>query len=157
MEFRRAESSDASDLLVWRNDPATIASSLTGAGVAAADHFAWIARVLASPDYILLMAEQAGEKLGMVRFDREDGGAWEVGINLAPSARGRGLAAGVLAGSIAAAFPDDRRPVLVAQVKRSNPASWRIFERCGFTLKGEAEGVGHFRLARSCGVGDRMP
>ncbi|WP_096704056.1 GNAT family N-acetyltransferase [Magnetospirillum sp. 15-1] len=157
MEFRRAESGDAPDLLVWRNDPATIASSLTGAAVEEAVHFAWIARVLASPDYILLMAEQAGEKLGMVRFDREDDGAWEVSINLAPSARGRGLAADVLAGSIAAAFPGDGRPELVAQVRRTNPASWRIFLRCGFVLEGEEDGVGTFRLARSCGDGDRMP
>ncbi|KIL99154.1 N-Acetylneuraminate cytidylyltransferase [Paramagnetospirillum magnetotacticum MS-1] len=157
MEFRKAVGEDAPDLLVWRNDPDTIASSLTGKGVAPADHFAWIARVLASPDYILLMAEQAGEKLGMVRFDRDDEGEWEVSINLNPAARGRGLAACVLAGAIAAAFPGQGRPTLVAWVKRSNPASWRIFQRCGFAHQGDEDGVGYFRLAPSCGVGGRMP
>ncbi|BAE49519.1 GNAT family N-acetyltransferase [Paramagnetospirillum magneticum] len=157
MEFRRAVIQDASDLLVWRNDPDTIANSLTGKAVAEADHFAWIARVLASPDFILLMAEQAGEKLGMVRFDREEDGEWEVSINLNPAARGRGLAADLLAGSIAAAFPAGARPPLVAWVKQSNPASLRIFERCGFIHEGDEDGVETFRLAPSCGDGGRMP
>jgi RimJ/RimL family protein N-acetyltransferase len=157
MEFRKAVIEDAPDLLVWRNDPATIANSLTGKPVAPADHFAWIARVLASPDFILLMAEQAGEKLGMVRFDRDGDGQWEVSINLNPAARGRGLAADVLAGAIETAFARSERPPLIAWVKQSNPASWRIFERCGFAHEGDEDGVGYFRLAPSCGVGGRMP
>ncbi|EME70301.1 hypothetical protein H261_08948 [Paramagnetospirillum caucaseum] len=157
MEFRRAEDGDCQDLLVWRNDPVTVRHSLTGAGVDAAAHRVWFARVLADSARILLIAEDKGEKLGMVRFDRHDDGAWEVGINLAPTARGRGLAAGVLAGAVAAAFPAAARPPLVAQVKHDNPASRRIFLRCGFVLADEVDGVGTFRLARSCGVGGRVP
>lgn len=146
MIFRRAEDGDCLDLLAWRNDPLSVAASLTGGAVAEADHRAWFARVCAAPACILLIAEQAGEKIGMLRFDR-GGDAWEVSINLAPQARGRGLAAQVLAGGIAAAFPPERpRPPLVARVKRDNQASWRIFGRCGFAVEREENGVGHFRL-----------
>jgi RimJ/RimL family protein N-acetyltransferase len=157
MEFRRADEGDSLDLLAWRNDAATVAASLTGARVAEADHRAWFARVLADSARILLIAEQAGEKIGMVRFDAEADGGWEVSINLAPSARGRGLAANVLAGGIAAGFPAAQRPPLSARVKRSNPASWRIFERCGFVVRREEDGVGHFVLPPSCGVAGAMP
>lgn len=146
MMFRRADDGDCLDLLAWRNDPLSVSASLSGRAVAEADHRAWFARVSAVPTCILLIAEQAGEKIGMVRFDRS-GDAWEVSINLAPQARGRGFAAQVLAGGIAAAFPPDRhRPLLIARVKRDNPASWRIFGNCGFVVEREENGVGHFHL-----------
>jgi RimJ/RimL family protein N-acetyltransferase len=146
MEFRRADEGDCLDLLAWRNDPLSVAASLTGSPVAEADHRAWFSRICASPACILLIAEHEGEKTGMVRFDSGNG-QWEVSINLAPQARGRGIAAQVLAGAIEAAFAPDRpRPPLVARVKRDNPPSWRIFTRCGFAVEREENGVGYFRL-----------
>ncbi|MBI3444099.1 MAG: GNAT family N-acetyltransferase [Magnetospirillum sp.] len=157
MEFRRAEDRDAADLLAWRNDPATIASSLTGKGVAAADHYPWLARILADSGYILMIAEQAGESLGMVRFDRDGDGSWEVGINLNPAARGRGLALAILAGAIEAAFAGRPRPPLTAQVRQSNPASWKIFQRCGFEVDRIEDCVGVFHLAPSCRVKGLVP
>lgn len=152
MEFLRADEGDSSDLLAWRNDPATVAASLTGAAVAEAEHRAWFARVLADPSRLLLIARLEGQKIGMVRFDAESDGAREVSIALAPAARGRGLAARVLGGAIGAGFGPGARPDLIARVKQSNPASWRIFQTCGFTLEYVVDGVGHFRLARSCGA-----
>jgi hypothetical protein len=58
----------------------------------------------------------------------------------------------VLAGGIAEAFPlDQPRPLLIARVKRDNPASWRIFVACGFVVEREENGVGWFRLDSSPG------
>lgn len=150
MEFRRADHRDCLDLLAWRNDPAAVAASLTGAGVDEAAHRAWFARVLADPGRILLIAEADGAKLGMVRFDRGADGWWEVSINLDPAARGRGLAAAILRGGIGAAFAGGDRPPLSARVRRDNPASWKIFERCGFAVEEVKAGIGHFRLAPAC-------
>jgi RimJ/RimL family protein N-acetyltransferase len=146
MQFRRADAADCLDLLAWRNDPVSVAASLTGSSVKEADHRTWFARVCAAPDHILLIAERDGEKIGMVRFDRA-GEEWEVSINLAPQARGRGLASRVLSGGISAAFPSDRpRPLLIARVKRDNPASWRIFGTCGFVEERVEDELGWFRL-----------
>lgn len=157
MEFRKAEMGDSADLLLWRLDPVTIANSLTKAGVSAVDHHAWITRVLSSPDFILLIAEQKGEKLGMVRFNRDKDGSWEVSINLNPAARGRGLGAQILAGAVEAGFTGPTRPVLTAQVRQGNTASWKIFERVGFEVEKIEDGVGLFQLAPSCRVKNRVP
>lgn len=146
MEFRRAEERDCLDLLSWRNDPDTVRHSLTGAAVPEEDHRRWFARVLTDAGRILLIVEQDGGKIGMVRFDRDGDGAWEVSIGLAPAVRGKGIAASVLAGGIAAAFPADR-PDLLARVKADNPASRRIFQHCGFILEKEDDGVEFYRKA----------
>ena len=89
MILRRAILADAADVLAWRNDPVTRAMSRNGDAVGEAEHLAWFARAIADPSRILLIGEDAGAKVGMVRIDR--GAESEVSINVNPACRGRGL------------------------------------------------------------------
>lgn len=135
---RPAAADDADLLLGWRNDPATRSASRDQDAVPRDAHVAWLRRVLADPDRLLLVVEHTGRPAGTVRFDREADGLWEVSITLAPHARGRGLAAGVLAaGERAWRDRVGDRPALLACVRPDNAASARLFEGAGYRRRVE--------------------
>lgn len=138
MEIRRATMDDMLDVLAWRNDPVATAMSKTGA-VDEAQHRKWFPGAIGSPDRVFLIVEDAGEKLGTIRFDRSDGG-WTVSINMAGSARNKGIGQRALmrAIDVSGCSPLD------AEIKADNLASIRIFERCGFRQVGARDGWLHF-------------
>ncbi|WP_188037124.1 bifunctional UDP-2,4-diacetamido-2,4,6-trideoxy-beta-L-altropyranose hydrolase/GNAT family N-acetyltransferase [Actinotalea sp. JY-7885] len=140
VEARPATPGDGDLLLAWRNDPLTRRASRSTAPVERADHLAWLARVLADPGRVLLVAEAAGRPVGTVRFDRTEHGTvgtgtelWEVSIALAPAARGRGLGRHVLAaGERAWRELVGPRPAVLAHVRPDNHASARLFRSAGY-------------------------
>lgn len=138
MEVRRATIDDMLDVLSWRNDPVAVTMSRTGA-VDEAQHRAWFPGAIDSSNRVLLIAEEAGTKLGMVRFDRS-GDAWITSINLAAEFRGRGIGQRALALAIEASGCSP----LLAEIRGDNVPSIRIFERCGFRQVGSADGFLHF-------------
>jgi UDP-2,4-diacetamido-2,4,6-trideoxy-beta-L-altropyranose hydrolase len=138
MEVRRATIDDMLDVLAWRNDPIAIAMSKTGA-VSEVQHRAWFPGAINSPNRVLLIAEEAGKKLGMVRFDRSDD-AWLTSINLAAESRGQGLGQRVLDLAIQASGCSP----LLAEIRDGNIPSIRIFERCGFRQISATDGWLHF-------------
>ena len=125
---------DAALLLSWRNDPETRRWSRTPDPVPVADHQSWLSRTLASPDRRLFVAEHEGRPVGTVRFDRA-GEAWEVNITVAPSARGRRLAAPMLLAAERALGP----AVIRANVHHANTASLAVFRRVGYRLTTDGE------------------
>lgn len=145
MPAREATADDAGLLLAWRNDPRTRQSSRSTAEISLDEHRAWLARVLADPDRLLLVVEVDGDAVGTVRFDREDPG-WEVSITLAPSARGKGLSSGVLAEGERALLERHNAQVVLAAVHEDNAASAALFARAGYAEA--APSVGGFRQLR---------
>jgi RimJ/RimL family protein N-acetyltransferase len=136
--MRMATIADARLLWAWRNDPASRAASLDGAEIPYGEHEAWLAAALVDPARTLLIGVlPGGESVGMVRFDRFEGGETRVSINLAPEWRGRGLGTALL--RLAVATRADER--LRAEVRAANAASLRLFERCGFACLSEGDGV----------------
>jgi RimJ/RimL family protein N-acetyltransferase len=132
VQLRRAQRSDADDLHRWRNDPAVRAVSRDARPIEIEDHRRWLDGVLASPTRRLLIGEVAGDPLGVVRFDL-DGPTAEVSIYLVPGRPGRGAGTALL--RAAEAWLRRECPAvttLVAQVNAGNPASHRLFERCGY-------------------------
>ena len=79
-----------------------------------------------------------GEALGRITLYRpgDDGGVWEIGVMLAPAARGKGLAANAVREAVAYGFDvkDARR--IVADIDPENAASIRLFEQLGFQREG---------------------
>ncbi|WP_051473403.1 GNAT family N-acetyltransferase [Saccharomonospora piscinae] len=151
LRLREAEDTDAPALLRWRNDPDTRRWSRTTDPVALPEHRAWLSRVLASPDRLLLVAESAGtagaEPVGMVRFDDAGEGCWEVSIAVAPEHRGRGLAAPLLAEGERQLRRRHRPGTVVAVlavVHRDNAASVALFEAAGYRPDGVADAAGDF-------------
>jgi RimJ/RimL family protein N-acetyltransferase len=78
------------------------------------------------------MAEQAGEPVGTVRFDRE-GASAEISVTVAPGHRGGGVGSKVI--REVAELELAARPGLtdvVAEVQDGNERSLRAFERAGY-------------------------
>lgn len=146
MLLRRAEPTDALDILTWRNDPTTRAMSKNGAVVEAAPHLAWFAKAILDPGRLLLIGEAEGSKVGMVRFDLT-GEGWLANINIAPDRRGQGLGREFLFESIAFLQLEKGAAKILAEVNADNLPSLRIFEKCGFSIDGRTGRLLH--LSRS--------
>lgn len=152
LRTRLATETDRDRLLDWRNDPETRAMSRSTAPVDPVTHARWLAAVLRDPDRVLVIGEDPGGwHLGMVRFDLarlEHGLVAEASLNLAPEARGRGIAAPLLRDAERWLRPPPDR--LVARVRPDNPASLRAFERAGYRLAlSRPDGEGMLTLVRT--------
>jgi pseudaminic acid synthase len=134
MIVRRATHDDALDVLGWRNDPTTRAMSRDTDVIEEEVHLAWFERALGDPRLLLLIGEEGGAKVGMVRIDR--GEISEISININPLYRGRGRGGALLAKALAC-FDGP----LLAEVKHGNAASKRLFAKAGFVLAGEHAGM----------------
>lgn len=135
--LRKATPDDASDLLAWRNDPVTRAMSRSTEPVEAADHAQWFQRALQDATCTLLIGEDDGRKIGMVRL--ASGEETEVSINLNPLVRGRGLSRELLTKALA-----QERGALLAVIKPENLASIRLFEGAGFVLEETEDGLSRY-------------
>lgn len=136
---RAATHADAEILLAWRNDPETRRWSRNMDPVTAEGHRAWLARTLDDDDRILLVAEDEHGPVGTARFDREDDGAWEVSVTVAPHRRGTRMAGPLLAAAEQTLREHAGPPVtLLAVVHQDNEASVRLFVRAGYRPAGTA-------------------
>jgi RimJ/RimL family protein N-acetyltransferase len=142
---RPATAVDGPVLLAWRNDADTRAASTSTDAVSPETHARWLEATLENPLRVLLVAELDDVPVGMVRFDALDVPAsWLVSINLAPGARGRGLAALILQAGwdwLEATAPVDE---VQAQIRVTNTASIRAFERAGYRLTGTEDSWHHY-------------
>ncbi|MGP9820453.1 UDP-2,4-diacetamido-2,4,6-trideoxy-beta-L-altropyranose hydrolase [Salinarimonas sp. NSM] len=131
--LRPATRADGRDLHAWRNDPRVRGSSRQADEIPLERHLAWLDGVLAAPERDLLIGEEDGAPVGVLRFDRA-GEEAEVSIYLVPEAMGRGVGADLLLAGcdwVRQNRPGIRR--IVAEVLGGNARSAALFERCGFT------------------------
>lgn len=139
INLRPATSADKDILLAWRNEPTTRQMSLTDHEVTAEEHAAWFDASFGNPARLILIAEIDGQSAGMVRYDK-DGETAEVSINIAPEARGHGMGARLLSGSISALsshWPDVE--TIVARIRPDNAASLRAFANAGYAHEGSED------------------
>lgn len=118
----------------WRDDAAVRAVSFDDKPIPYDDHRQWLARAIADPAHVVLVAMQKGEPVGSVRY-RIDGDQATVSIVVAPELRGTGIGRKILmAGEVH--LDAEHRGVarIVAFVKPGNPASERLFAGSGFAL-----------------------
>jgi UDP-2,4-diacetamido-2,4,6-trideoxy-beta-L-altropyranose hydrolase len=130
--IREAAQSDSANILSWRNDPAARAVSRNKDAIDQATHDAWFRSVLDDPDRMLLIGEQGGEPVGVVRFDIA-GGESRVSIFLAPGLSGRGLGGDLLAAA-EGWLVERRRDVkaVLAEVLDDNDPSHALFRAGGY-------------------------
>jgi RimJ/RimL family protein N-acetyltransferase len=124
----------------WRNDPGTRAVSVTTGEVPWEAHSAWFAAVLADPSRHLLVGVCGDERVGVVRFDADGPGLWEVSVNLAPAARGRRLAVPLLGAGRVWLGEHERVETVKALVSESNEPSLRTFRSAGYTESSTVDG-----------------
>ncbi|MCS6797814.1 MAG: GNAT family N-acetyltransferase [Myxococcota bacterium] len=131
--LRPAREEDRERVFRWANDPVSRAASFTPEPIAWETHVAWYARALEGRARRLFVVEHEGEPVGVVRFELSDetSAEAEIGINLAPEARGRGIGTAALreAVRIARGLGLQR---LVACIRPDNTASLKLFARAGY-------------------------
>jgi UDP-2,4-diacetamido-2,4,6-trideoxy-beta-L-altropyranose hydrolase len=129
---RPAVVADARNLFEWRNHPEIRRASHSSAPLEWDAHNLWLAAVLGDAARMLLIAERAGEPVGVVRFDVSEEVA-QVSIYTVPGHEQRGTGAEVLAA--AEAWLSTRRPQvrrLHAEVLGENVPSHRLFAAAGY-------------------------
>ena len=135
---------DAIDILRWRNDPQTRAMSWRGDAVDPADHMEWFSAAVTDQEKIFLIGQINGNNIGMIRFDEliRDTKCWRISIIIAPEYQGLGYGICLLTQAIAYFHLKNPKIVLVAEVKKSNIASQRLFEKLGFSrVTSDDEGI----------------
>lgn len=138
LTIRPATSADGERLWRWRNAPDVRHASLDPREIPLTDHLDWFRRALSDPDREILIAEQGGRPMGMIRFDRSQDAA-TVSILLDAGYRGKGLAAPILSAAIAASRFG--RAPLRALVKRDNAASRALFLSLGFRVVSDGDTI----------------
>ena len=138
MILRPVGPDDVEVVFRWGNDPGTRAASFSSDVIPHETHLAWFANALEREDRHLYMVVEAVAPLGLVRFDVHpiEGADAEIGIQVAPEARGRGVGAQSLLLSVGAAQDLGLRRIL-ARIRPSNRASLRLFERAGYRAGGQ--------------------
>ena len=136
--IRPATPGDGETLWRWRNAPDVRRASLDSTDIPLPDHLEWYRRALRNPDREILIAEHAGQPMGMVRFDRADDTA-TVSILLDAAYRGKGLSGPVLSAAISASRSGGVR--LRALVKHDNAASRALFLSLGFHVVSDGDTI----------------
>jgi UDP-2,4-diacetamido-2,4,6-trideoxy-beta-L-altropyranose hydrolase len=141
MVLRPAGSADEALLLTWANDPGTRAAGFYPDPISADDHHRWLAERLASRSGRLLIGLVDDEPIGQIRLDRHPDGRVEVGIAVAPEARGRGIGRRLLGLALDEARRDPALdPVAFsARIRPDNAASIALFTAAGFRSVGSTE------------------
>jgi UDP-2,4-diacetamido-2,4,6-trideoxy-beta-L-altropyranose hydrolase len=135
IQVREAVPGDARAMFEWRNHDSVRRMSRHPAPVSWAEHEAWLTAVAADANRVLLIGEQHGRPVGVVRFDLEADQA-EVSIYRVPASDGRGLGTRLLRAAerwLAARRPDVR--CLTAEVLDGNAYSHRLFRSAGYQAR----------------------
>lgn len=151
--LRKATMGDAELLFQWKNDPDTIANSITKRGVTMEEHIHWLQNVIHNSNRQLFILEIDGVPVGQLRLDMEvmDRGYDEIQNNenvpdimaeisygLALEHRGKGIGR-VLLEQAEGLAKTLRLKELTAEVLPHNIASMKLFRSLDFeeTQNGE--------------------
>ncbi len=134
--LRLAAAGDSADLYRWRNDQTIRRQARNSKPIARQEHERWFAATLADPARRLLIAQDAGGPLGVVRFDKS-GNRAEISIYLVPDHLGKGLGPALLAAA-EGWFAGDSPEIdsILAEVLPGNRASQQLFESSGYSQEG---------------------
>ncbi|OIR19130.1 UDP-2,4-diacetamido-2,4,6-trideoxy-beta-L-altropyranose hydrolase [mine drainage metagenome] len=135
MVVRLATANDSERLFQWRNHPSIREISRNTDVIEWQDHQEWFASLLVDSKRWLLIGEDAGVPIGVVRFDAEKEGV-EVSIYLAPEKASSGLGQDLLHSAehwLVKNHPEVRR--IHAHVIGTNERSLRFFSKAGFQME----------------------
>jgi UDP-2,4-diacetamido-2,4,6-trideoxy-beta-L-altropyranose hydrolase len=134
IDLRRAGKEDCDLIFSWRNHPDVRRHFFEPKEIPYAEHKQWFEDSLKKPDRMILLAWQAGQPVGVIRFDFLEGRSEkaEIDIYVAPGCHGRGIGKEILAQGEAWVRENTGVSILLAKVKKENRASIAMFESCGF-------------------------
>ncbi len=116
-----------------RNDPETRRQSFHTDEISLEEHTAWFIRSLATIDRKIIIAENEGTPIGVVRLDRLDDQNIELSVFLEPGQRGKGYGQRILRDiSNYARVWLPSVLYIIALVKQTNLVSMRTFSKLGY-------------------------
>lgn len=144
VEIRVGADEDSKRIFEWRNDPVTISTSRTGAGVEWEGHSRWFPNQLRKADNYCLIGEVEHKPCGVVWFRKGHSGVWETSVNLSPAFRGRKLSSPMLAAALNWMKTNCSAKIFSTEIQDSNISSIKMFERCGFRYIHPSPGFGTY-------------
>lgn len=132
LKLRRAEKEDCRFLYELRNEEEVRKNSFQTEQFSYESHVAWFERKLEEKNTRIYILEQDGERIGQARVDLE-GQNGEISYALCPGARGRSCSRWMLGNVEEELRGQAACRKLIAEVKRENIASQKIFESLSYT------------------------
>lgn len=133
MSIRPAGAKDSRTVHGWRNDERIRAVSRSKESIAFKEHDTWFQRTVEQPERHLLIGEVGTRPIGVVRFDRQADGEFEVSIYLDPDLSGCGLGSRLLAlGEVFLLGAQGGPVAIVAETMSDNASSQRLFTGSGY-------------------------
>ena len=136
---RKATKNDSKKIFEWRNDPVSIAMSLTSKIIDWKGHEEWYDLAIKDKNILIAICQSKSvsfKDVGMVRFDFNlINNDITISINLNPKARGNSLGQYCLKAAISYLQKSHHCPNrIMAEIKNENIASIRTFEKAGFNF-----------------------
>lgn len=133
LRVRQAELSDEEILLNWANDSLVRKNSFSPDPIGPSTHRKWFYDRLRNQHNckIYIIETVKGLRVGQVRFELSNE-VWAIDYSIGREFRGKGLAEKAMHLALNQLRVDRPNSRLVGEVKSSNPASKRVFEKLGF-------------------------
>lgn len=130
--LRAARIDDTDTVYEWRNHPDTRRFSGNGEPLNYEDHVKWFAKAVNDTNRMLLVAENAGQGVGFLRYDFLPDSTM-ISIFLNPEQNGKGYGTAILkTGEIYLQASGRDYAPLVAEILPGNHASEKLFTKCGY-------------------------
>lgn len=118
----------------WRNDPETIATSVSRKQISAADHQDWMLERTFNPAHSVFIFESNGVPVGSYTLIVRDTKKVEISYMVAPEHRGFGQGKAMIEAAIASIRG---KWTVVSRTRKENEASQRVLEHAGMVLVSE--------------------
>jgi RimJ/RimL family protein N-acetyltransferase len=138
LDLRPVAEADCELLWDWANDPVARSASFDSRPIAWREHVEWFRAQQRDTRNRMYVIEESSRPVGIVRFAPSDDRAVVVSVNVAASARGRGIGPRALRQACALVAADVDVSSVVALIKPDNAPSLRAFEQAGFVHSGRA-------------------
>ena len=143
MQLRKATIEDAMDILAWRNDPQTRATSFNKEEIDTDSHLKWFKGKLDDENCRLFILTDGRDKLGHIRIDI-DGDTGTISYMINPDHRGKGYGNEII--RLLDTVIDQKISVLSAFVEKENTASQKCFEKNGYERSEDGDIIKYTKL-----------
>lgn len=144
--IRPAQPSDAQRIWEIRNEPAALAVAASPEIIPIAQHIAWFnSKYFTDKGHVCFVAEADQNVVGYCRFDL-NGDHYLNSIAIASSMHGKGIGTLLLRQSIEQLHTSK---TILAEVRKHNIVSIKMFERCGFKKMSEDDQNLYFQLLKN--------
>lgn len=137
MMLRKARNDDTDFILELRNEEYVRAASISTGIISRDAHEKWFSQKMSDHNSLILIAEDDGQRIGQIRFDKIPGKPCaEVDVSVVKERRFGGVGTEIIREGSRIALECMEVSALISRIKPENMASARAFEKSGFKKNG---------------------